>query len=55
VTDHPHIEVFRRTYAAFSKGDMKALAEVFAENVVRRQDTRHELRPCLPPRGREDH
>jgi uncharacterized protein len=33
VTDHPHIEVFRRTYAAFTKGDMKALAEVFAEDV----------------------
>jgi ketosteroid isomerase-like protein len=31
---HPHIEVFRRTYAASTKGDMKALAEVFAEDVV---------------------
>src|SRR5215207_6884464 len=34
VIDHPHIEVFRRTYAAFTKGDMKALAEVFAEDVI---------------------
>jgi SnoaL-like domain len=34
MTDHPHIELFRRTYAAFTTGDMDALAEVFAEDVV---------------------
>jgi ketosteroid isomerase-like protein len=34
VTAHPHIEVFRRTYAAFTKGGMNALADVFAEDVV---------------------
>jgi uncharacterized protein len=34
MTDHPHIEVFRRTYAAFTTGDMNALAEVFAEDVA---------------------
>ena len=31
--DHQHIELFRRTYAAFTTGDMDALAEVFAEDV----------------------
>jgi ketosteroid isomerase-like protein len=34
VRDHPHIEVFRRTYAAFTTGDMDALAELSAEDVV---------------------
>jgi ketosteroid isomerase-like protein len=34
VTDHPHLDVFRRTYAAFTTGDTDALAEVFAEEVV---------------------
>ena len=34
MTDHPHIELFRRTYAAFTTGDMDALAEVVAEDVV---------------------
>jgi hypothetical protein len=28
VSDHPHIELLRRTYAAFTTGDMDALAEV---------------------------
>lgn len=32
--DHPHIEVIRRAHAAFTAGDMDALAEVFAEDVV---------------------
>ena len=34
MTAHPHAEVFMRTYAAFTAGDMEALAELFAEDVV---------------------
>jgi uncharacterized protein len=34
VTEHPHVEVFMRTYGAFTAGDMEALAELFAEDVV---------------------
>jgi ketosteroid isomerase-like protein len=34
VTEHPHVDVFMRTYAAFTAGDMEALAELFAEDVV---------------------
>lgn len=34
MTEHPTIDVFRRAYAAFTAGDMDALAEVFAEDVV---------------------
>ncbi|MDT9688857.1 nuclear transport factor 2 family protein [Streptomyces sp. P9(2023)] len=34
MTDHPHIAVFHRTFAAFSAGDMDALAEVFHPDVV---------------------
>jgi ketosteroid isomerase-like protein len=31
---HPNIEVFKRAYEAFTSGDMDALANVFAEDVV---------------------
>ena len=31
---HPNVEVFRRTYDAFTSGDMTKLAEFFAEDVV---------------------
>ena len=31
---HPNVEVFRRTYDAFTSGDMAKLAEFFAEDVV---------------------
>jgi ketosteroid isomerase-like protein len=34
VPDHPHVQVFMRTYAAFTAGDMEALAELVAEDVV---------------------
>ncbi len=34
MTDHPHIDTFRRVYQAFSAGDMVALRELFAEDVV---------------------
>ena len=34
MTGHPHVEVFMRTYRAFTAGDMEALAELFAEDVV---------------------
>jgi len=34
VADHPHAEVFMRSYAAFTAGDMEALADLFAEEVV---------------------
>ncbi len=32
--DHPHLDVFHRAMAAFSAGDMDALAEVFHPEVV---------------------
>lgn len=31
---HPNVEVFRRTYDAFTSGDTAKLAEFFAEDVV---------------------
>src|SRR5918996_1529332 len=31
---HPNVQVFRRTYDAFTSGDMSRLAEYFAEGVV---------------------
>ncbi|MEE1752322.1 nuclear transport factor 2 family protein [Streptomyces sp. SP18CS02] len=34
MTVHPHITVFQRAMSAFSAGDMKALAKVFAPGVV---------------------
>ena len=34
MVEHPNIDVFKRTYAAFTTGDMVKLAEVFAEDVV---------------------
>jgi uncharacterized protein len=34
VTEHPHEEVFKRTYEAFTAGDLEALAELFANDVV---------------------
>jgi ketosteroid isomerase-like protein len=33
VTEHPHEEVFMRTYEAFTAGDLEALAELFADDV----------------------
>jgi hypothetical protein len=34
MAEHPNIEVFKRTYAAFTAGDFDALAELFDENAV---------------------
>ena len=34
MADHPNVELIRRGYEAFSRGDMDALAEVVDENVV---------------------
>ncbi|MBT2482299.1 nuclear transport factor 2 family protein [Streptomyces sp. ISL-94] len=34
MADHPHIALFHRTLAAFSAGDMDALAEFFHPDVV---------------------
>ena len=34
MTDHPNLELFRRTYAAFTAGDFDALADVFDERTV---------------------
>ena len=34
MTDHPNVELFRRTYAAFTSGDFEALSEVFSEETV---------------------
>jgi aryl-alcohol dehydrogenase-like predicted oxidoreductase len=34
MTEHPHIAVFHRVMAAFSAGDMNALAELFHPDVV---------------------
>ncbi|WP_328875929.1 nuclear transport factor 2 family protein [Streptomyces sp. NBC_00287] len=34
MTEHPHIAVFHRLLAAFSAGDMEALAELFHPDVV---------------------
>ncbi|WP_369275756.1 nuclear transport factor 2 family protein [Streptomyces sp. R11] len=34
MTDHPHIAVFHRVLAAFSVGDMDALAQEFHPDVV---------------------
>jgi ketosteroid isomerase-like protein len=34
IANHPHLEVFARVYSAFVSGDMNALAEHFAEDVV---------------------
>jgi hypothetical protein len=34
MSEHPNVELFRRTYAAFTAGDFAKLAEVFHEDVV---------------------
>lgn len=34
MVEHPNIELFRQAYAAFTAGDMDALATVFAEDLV---------------------
>jgi ketosteroid isomerase-like protein len=34
VEEHPNVELFRRTYRAFTSGDFDALGEVFAEDTV---------------------
>jgi uncharacterized protein len=34
VTEHPNVELARRGYDAFAKGDMAALAELIADDVV---------------------
>jgi uncharacterized protein len=34
MTEHPNIDLFKRTFAAFTSGDMERLAELFAEDVV---------------------
>ena len=34
MTEHPNVETIRRGYELFNKGDMDALTEVFAEDVV---------------------
>jgi uncharacterized protein len=34
VTEHPNIELTRRGYAAFAKGDLAALAELIADDVT---------------------
>lgn len=52
MTDHPHIAVFHRALAAFSAGDMDALAEVFHPDVVWRIGGRHLL--AGETRGREE-
>ncbi|MEV8533658.1 nuclear transport factor 2 family protein [Streptomyces sp. NPDC051211] len=43
MTEHPHIGVFQRAMAAFSAGDMKALAEVFHPDVEWHQGGRGPL------------
>lgn len=34
MTEHPHVEVFRRVYDAFTHGDMESLAAMFEEDIV---------------------
>ena len=34
MADHPNAELLRKGYAAFDKGDMAVLTELFGENVV---------------------
>jgi uncharacterized protein (TIGR02246 family) len=34
MTDHPNVALFHRTFAAFTAGDMEALAELFHPDVV---------------------
>jgi uncharacterized protein len=34
MAEHPHVKVFRQVYTAFTAGDMDALHELFAEDVV---------------------
>jgi uncharacterized protein len=34
MADHPHVEIFRRVYEAFTTGDMEVLRALFAEDVV---------------------
>jgi uncharacterized protein len=43
VTDHPHEEVFMRTYEAFTAGDLEVLAELFADDVVWHTPGRNQL------------
>ncbi len=34
MAEHPNVNLIRRGYQAFAKGDMAALAQIFAEDVV---------------------
>jgi ketosteroid isomerase-like protein len=52
MTDHPHITVFHRVLAAFSAGDMDALAQEFHPDVVWHIGGRNLLTGDY--RGRED-
>ncbi|WP_369776325.1 nuclear transport factor 2 family protein [Streptomyces sp. R33] len=52
MTDHPHIAVFHRVLAAFSVGDMDALAQEFHSDVVWHIGGRNLLTGDY--RGRED-
>ena len=34
MTEHPHVELTRRGYDAFAKGDLATLSELIADNVT---------------------